>query len=129
MNQVNQAIEREQADANAFEQNLGTFGWAAILIVTGILWLIPDGILPKGTWLMSMGLILLGLNAARYSVRKQWDGCSLALGVLALAAGVGDLLHVNLPALAITLIVVGLLALLVPRCEKPGDPEGHCCEQ
>lgn len=132
MNQASEIGERERTNANAFEQNLGTFGWAAILIVTGAIWLMPKDMLPDGIWLTSMGLILLGLNAARYSVRKQWDSCSLVLGILALGAGVGAILRVNLPLLAITLIVFGLLVLLVPRYGgKPPDsrhPQGRCCE-
>jgi hypothetical protein len=129
MKTTNQVAEH----ANAFEQSLETFGWGAILIASGTMWLLPAGSLPQGTWLMTMGLILLGLNAARYSVRRQWNSCSLALGILALAAGLGALLHVNLPLLAITLIVFGVLALLVPRYERKerggGYPDHHCCEQ
>lgn len=129
MSQAHDVIDREQLNVNIFERNLGAFGWAAIFIVTGILWLIPERLLPNGIWLMSMGFILLGLNAARYSVGRRWEGCSLTLGVLALAAGVGAFLHVNTPALAITLIVIGLLSLFVPRRESrtPGNREGGCC--
>ncbi len=129
---MNQLTHNQEADENAFEQNLGTFGWAAILIVTGTMWLFPDGLLPRGTWMMSMGFILLGLDAARYSVRREWNSCSLALGILSLTAGVGALLNVSLPLLALTLIVIGVLALLVPRYEPqqhdPADPNRPCCE-
>jgi len=131
MNQMTRLAEHEDANANAFEQNLGMFGWGAILIVTGAMWLIPRNMLPEGSWLMSIGLILLGLNAARYSVRKVWNSCSVALGILALGAGVGALLHVSLPLLAIGFIVMGLLTLFVPRFElnESGYPDRHCCEQ
>jgi len=132
MHHVDQSSEHENAKVNTFEEKLGTFGWGSILILTGSMWLVPRGLLPNGTWLMTMGLILLGLNAARYSVRHVWDGFTSALGILSLLAGVGELFHTSLPLLAITLIVIGVLALLIPRREnglscsdKPGQ---RCCE-
>lgn len=133
MYSTNQITEPRNARAEALDQSLGDFGWGALLVVTGTAWLLPRGLMPDGTWLISVGLILLGLNAARYSLSRQWDGCSLTLGVLAFLAGAGALLHFSLPVLAITLIVVGLLALLIPTYEQQPDPstpaDRHCCQQ
>ncbi len=133
MNQVNQITEHENAKADAFEQKMGSFGWGAILLLTGSMFLVPNDLVPDGTWLMSVGFILLGLNAARYSFRRQWNGCSFSLGVLALLAGIGAFFHVNLPLLGVTLIVIGVVALLVRLCEHDsratGDPYQHCCER
>lgn len=112
MNQVSQITEREAAMTHAFERRLDNFGWGAILLLTGSMWLVPKGLIPDGIWLMCVGFILLGLNAYRYSFRKQWNVCSLSLGVLAILAGVGALFHLNLPLLGIALIVIGIVALL-----------------
>jgi len=132
MYHVDQSSEYEDAKVDVFEERLARFGWGAILILTGSMWLIPSRLLPNGSWLMTMGFILLGLNAARYAVRQVWDGFTSALGILALLAGVGELFHASLPVLAITLIVIGVLALLIPQRERalgrPGKPHQRCCE-
>ena len=133
MNQANQINEHGHVGADAFERNLETFGWGAILILTGSMWLVPKALVPDGSWLMSMGFILLGLNAARYSFRREWNICSLSLGVLALLAGVGTFFHADLPLLGITLIVVGVIALLIQlrghATRSADDPCRHCCER
>lgn len=112
MNQESQIMEHEAAMTRVFERRLDNFGWGAILLLTGSMWLVPKGLIPDGSWLMCVGFILLGLNAYRYSFRKECNFCSLVMGVLALLAGVGAILHVNLPLLGIALIVIGVVALL-----------------
>jgi hypothetical protein len=133
MNQVNQISEHENVRADAFEHNLESFGWGAILLLTGSMWLVPKGLIPDGSWLMSVGFILLGLNAARYSFRKELNICSLSLGVLALLAGVGAFFHVNLPLLGIALIVIGVIALLLQlnghASRAAEDPCRNFCER
>lgn len=130
MNQVSQITEHEAEMARAFERRLDNFGWGAILLLTGAMWLVPKGLIPDGSWLMSVGFILLGLNAYRYSFRKECDFCSLLLGVLALLGGVGAILHVNLPLLGIALIVIGVIALLSQLHERgpsaPGEASRSC---
>lgn len=42
-------------------------GWVLFLIVIGVLWLVPDSIVPQGAWMVAAGLILLAINAARVS--------------------------------------------------------------
>ena len=109
---ANQIIEHEVVVSRAFERKLDNFGWGAILLLTGSMWLVPKGWIPDGSWLMCVGFILLGLNAYRYSFRKEWNICSLSLGVLAVLAGVGAFFQVKLPLLGIALIVIGIVALL-----------------
>lgn len=131
MNQLNRTTSCDSAIINSFERRLDSFGWGVILILSGAMWLAPKGLLPEGSWFLSVGLVLVGLNAARYSFHREWNGWSTAVGVLALLAGTGALLHVNVPFFGITLIVIGLLGLLLP--ERAGDSSvpaapRNCCE-
>ncbi len=78
----------------------------------GCIWLVPKEWIPEGTWLLGTGLLLLALNAVRYSNGIAMNGFTAVLGVLALAAGVGDLFGLRLPLFAICLIVLGASILI-----------------
>ena len=99
------------------DQLLDDLGWGALLVTTGTLWLLPEGYLPRGSWLMAVGLILLAFNAARHTLRIRMNGLALVVGLLALITGAGAYLNVNLPLFPIALIVVGACWLLVSESE------------
>jgi hypothetical protein len=73
--------------------------------------------LPDGTGAVGVGLILLGLNAARYFNGIAPSGFTITLGILALIGGVLELaeaalnLPVELPIFAILLTVLGVVVL------------------
>jgi hypothetical protein len=54
------------------------------------------------------------LNALRLSLGFHWSGISTTWGVLALAAGLGDLTGVKLPLFPICLVIVGASLILKP---------------
>src|SRR5690349_4023455 len=87
-------------------------GWGIFLVMIGIIWLVPG--VPQGTWLIGTGVLLLILNAVRARLGIRWSGISLALGVLALAAGLGDVTGIKLPLFPICLIVLGAALILRP---------------
>lgn len=82
-------------------------GWGLILLVTGGFWLFGEG-LPEGTWLMSVGVLLLALNGVRHRAGIHLSAVTLILGVLALAGRLAELTRVRLPLLELSLISVGL---------------------
>ena len=96
---------------------------ALALIMTGGLWLAPSGLIPEGTWLAGAGLILLGLNAARRVRGIKASGFGVALGLVALASGVGRVLGRELPFWPALLIVIGV-ALVVKAAVAPRKSEG-----
>jgi len=51
------------------------------------LWLLPDETIPEGTWLIGVGVIMLGLNAARYMYGIKMSGFTVVLGIIALSIG------------------------------------------
>ncbi len=91
---------------------LDQIGWGVFLIMIAVIWLLPA--VPEGTWLIGTGVLLLLLNAIRLRIGIPWSGISVALGVLALAAGLGDLTGVKLPVFPICLLVLGAILILKP---------------
>ena len=49
-----------------FAHRLHDTGWGLLLMLTGLVWLVPPGAIPAGTWLFGVAAILLGINAIRY---------------------------------------------------------------
>jgi hypothetical protein len=90
-------------------------GWGAIFVWWGITELFPS--LPDGMWAVGIGLILLGLNAARSLNGIPASGFTTTLGILALIVGGLELarpilrLPFDLPVFAILLIALGVIVL------------------
>lgn len=100
------------------DRRLDSVGWGLFLIMIGCLWLIPEGKVPHGTWLIGTGLIIVGLSAVRYFNRIRVSGFWFALGIIALALGISDVFGLNIPVLPILIIIVGLNILIKPLLQK-----------
>jgi hypothetical protein len=96
----------------ALDKRLEGIAWGLFLIMIGGLFLVPGNQVPEGTWLIGVGLILLGLNVARYLNGIEVSTLSLLLGVGALGVGISDYFGVDLPVWPILLIVVGVHMLI-----------------
>lgn len=89
--------------------------WGAFFIWWGITELVPS--LPTGTGALGIGLILLGLNAARYLSGLPTSRFSITMGILAMMWGVLELADVflnlpfEIPVFAILLVVFGTIVL------------------
>jgi VIT1/CCC1 family predicted Fe2+/Mn2+ transporter len=101
----------EGSEKQALNQRLEAISWALFLIMLGGIGLIPDALVPEGTWLVGVGLIMLGLNLARSLTNIPMSSGTLFLGALALIAGLASIFGVNLPIFPIALILLGLNAL------------------
>ncbi len=112
------------------EDRLHDFGWGLLLIVIGTILLLPSEHVPHGSWLMAAGIILLGLNAVRRLYGLRMNGFSLLLGTLALIAGLGEFFHVDVPLIAIGLIMIGLFEFvkwLRHDSSSSKDDRSGCC--
>jgi hypothetical protein len=100
-------------------RRLDGIGWALFLIMIGGLWLMPEGTVPEGTWLIGVGLIMLGISAIRSvgGIKVSWF--TVVLGVIALATGASGFFGVNLPWFPILLILIGASIIL----EQVLDPD------
>jgi hypothetical protein len=98
----------------ALNRRLESLGWGLFLIAIGMLWLAPAGVVPEGTWLIAAGVILLGVNLVRYRNDITLSGTGVLLGLLAIIFGVASFVGLELPFVAILLIVVGASIILRP---------------
>ncbi len=79
---------------------------------------IPDTTISKGFWSIAIGLIFLGLNAARYFNGIRMSGFTTLLGILALVGGIVQLLGWKSMDGAFFLIILGAYLILKPWFDR-----------
>jgi len=102
----------EEIRKKELNKRLESVSWGLFLVMLGGIWLVPGNVIPEGTWLIGAGLIMLGLNAARYYNHIPMSNGTIFLGVIALLVGFGDFLKLDLPVFPILLILIGLSFLV-----------------
>ena len=116
--------ETKQQDINvdpekaALNKNLERVAWGAFLIMLGGFMFVPEEIIRGGWWSIGVGLIFLGLNAARYFNGLRMSGFTTFLGILSITGGILDLVGMEGVNGAILLIVLGGYVILKPYFEK-----------
>lgn len=113
-----QRLGKEETRKSGLNKRLEEIGWALFLVMIGCLLIVPSEQVPGGTWLIGTGLIMIGLNFVRYFNQIRMNIFTLALGVLALGAGLADFFGVELPLFAIFLILIGVSIILKPLIER-----------
>ncbi len=102
-------------NTQALYRNFGAMTWGGLFVWWGITELVPS--LPDGSGAIGIGLILIGVNIARWFSGIPASRFSTTLGILALIwgglelAGVLLSLPFELPIFAIVLIVLGVLVV------------------
>jgi hypothetical protein len=109
--------DRAGSEARWSDERMQRVAWASALLMTGTLWLTPASWAPEGSWLAGLGLILLGLNAARYLRGLRTDGLGAVAGGAALVAGLGRMLGGQLPFVPLLLVVLGAAMLVAAVAE------------
>jgi hypothetical protein len=106
------------AEKAALNKRLETIAWGAFLIMLGGFMFVPNEIIKGGWWSICVGLIFLGLNAARYFSGLRMSWFTSILGILSIAGGIIDL--TGMPGVngAVLLIVLGSYLILKPFLEK-----------
>ena len=97
------AIDPEKA---ALNKRLEGMAWGAFLIMLGGFMFIPDDTVKSGWWSIGVGLIFLGLNAARYFNGLRMSGFTTFLGIISVIGGVLGLFGLDVDG-AVLLIVLG----------------------
>ena len=110
-------IDPEKA---ALNKRLETAFWGLFLIMLGGQFLLKNVNLPEGIWDVGIGLIFLGLNAARYFNGLRMSGFTTFLGVLALVGGLAQMIFRFDLGGALLLIVLGAYLILKPWFDKQG---------
>jgi hypothetical protein len=106
------------ADKAALNKRLEGIAWGLFLIMAGGFGLIPDEIIPKGTWSIGIGLIMLGLNAARYYYHIRLSGFTTFLGIIAIISGVLELMGMNSLEGGVFLIILGAYLIVKPWFDR-----------
>ena len=101
-------------EKSALNKRMETIAWGAFLIMLGGFMFVPDEIVKGGWWSIGVGLIFLGLNAARYFNGLRMSGFTTFLGVVSVLGGVLDLVTKQDLNGAIFLIVLGGYLILKP---------------
>ncbi len=118
VSQVSKVGRVQRAERPALDRLLERVGWGLFLILIGGLLLAPKGLVPEGTWLLGAGVIMLGLNVARYLSGIAPSYFTTILGILTVAGGLGVFSGVDLPLLPVLLILVGAGISLRPLLER-----------
>jgi hypothetical protein len=105
----------QKADLN---KRLETMAWGLFLIMLGGFAFVPRETAPKGLWSIGIGIIMLGLNAARYFYKIRMSGFTTVLGIIALLGGIAELLGVTSLEGALLLIILGAYLILKPWFDK-----------
>ena len=96
----------------SLDKRLAVLFWALMFILAGVIWLLPADLVRDGTWLVGIGVLLLGLNAARLLKGIPVRVLPTILGALALGAGLAEYGGVRLPLIALTFIAIGASIIL-----------------
>lgn len=102
----------------ALNKRLETIGWGLFLIMLGGFAFVPYETINKGFWSIGVGVIMLGLNAARYFNGIRMSGFTTALGIISLVSGTLELLGWNMLEGGVLLIILGAYVLLKPWFDR-----------
>jgi len=116
--QVKKAEMIIEPEREALNKRLETIAWGAFLIMLGGFMFVPEEIIRGGWWSIGVGLIFLGLNAARNFSGLRMSGFTTFLGIVSVIGGVLDLVGMEGVNGAVLIIVLGGYLLLKPYFEK-----------
>ena len=105
-------------ERTALNKRLETAAWGAFLILLGGFMFVPDEIIRGGWWSIGIGVIMLGLNGARYFNGLRMSGFTTFLGVLSLIGGVLEVIGLYDLDGAILLIILGAYLLVKPYFDR-----------
>jgi hypothetical protein len=105
-------------DRAKLNKRLETAAWGAFLIMLGGFMFVPEEIISGGWWPIGVGLIMLGLNAARYMNGLRMSGFTTFLGILSVVGGALELAGMKGIDGAVFLIVLGGYLLLKPYFDR-----------
>ncbi len=108
-------IDLEKA---ALNKRLESIGWGLFLIMLGGFSFVPHEQVPAGIWSLGIGLIMLGLNLARYVYKIRMSGFTTFLGILSVLGGIAELLGYTSLDGAFLLIILGAYLLIKPWTDK-----------
>jgi len=123
----------EDPKKKALLDKINGLAFAAFLVMIGVLWLQPEGSLPKSTWVLGLGLILVVGNIARHLYGVGICRCSAFLGVILVLAGGFGFFGLKFPLFPVLVILAGVgiaVGIITGKtcCSGKGsDTDSGCC--
>jgi uncharacterized membrane protein len=108
----------QDPDKAALNKRLEAIGWGLFLVMLGGFILVPGDQFPKGWWSIGIGVIMLGLNVARYFYKIRMSGFTTFLGIISIISGGLQLAGMDMLEGAIFLIILGAYILIKPWFDK-----------
>lgn len=108
-------IDPEKAELN---KRLEMIGWGCFLIMLGGFILVPYTVVSRGVWSIGVGVIMLGLNGARYFLGIRMSGFTTFLGIISLVGGILQLVGLEVIEGAFLFIILGLFLLVKPWFDR-----------
>ncbi len=99
-------------------KRLESIAWGLFLIMLGGFMFVPKAYAPEGLWSIGVGLIMLGLNVARYFNKIRMSGFTTILGLIGVIGGAVQLFGVKDVEGAFLLILLGAYLVLKPWFDK-----------
>ncbi len=109
---------RQETREQIISKRINAIGWALFFVMIGCLWIVPAETLPESTWLIGAGIIMLGTNYFRYINGIKPVVFTIVIGILAVVAGVGSIMGIEVPVFPILLIFIGLSIIFGHLTEK-----------
>lgn len=109
-----QAKVAQDPEKAALNKRLESVFWGLFLIMLGGWMFIPEETAPKGLWSIGVGVIMLGLNAARYFNKIKMSGFTTVLGILSVLGGIIEMIGLADLNGAVLLLVLGAYLILKP---------------
>jgi Na+/H+ antiporter NhaD/arsenite permease-like protein len=101
-------------EKTVLNKRLESAGWGLFLIMVGGFMFVPQNQIPQGLWSIGIGVIMLGLNAARFYYGIRMSGFTMFLGILSLLGGLLELIGVTSLQGALLLIILGASLIFKP---------------
>ena len=114
----NKVVDVQEEKKQKLNRRFETIGWGLFLIMIGGIGLVPKDRVPEGTWIVGVGIIMLGLNLARYLTGIKMSVFTIVLGIVALAVGGSAFYGIELPLFAILIIIIGISIIVRLLFEK-----------
>ena len=99
-------------------ERLDEVGWALLFLMSGAILVIPGLPHPWAAWFIGVGAILVGLNLARYATGLRIHVLTSGCGAIAMAAGVGAYVGIEIPIVALVLVLIGVVILAEPLIRR-----------
>ncbi len=112
------AREKERTERRRLAERLDEVGWALLFLMSGAILAIPGIPNPWAAWFIGVGAVLLGLNLARYAAGLRVHVLTTGCGTITVAAGIGAYVGIDIPILALVLILIGAVILAGPLARR-----------